>query len=259
MQYITTEIRNHIFLIGFNRAEESNAFNVQMLIELSKAYTDYEANPNLRCAILFGHGKHFTVGLELAEVSEWILKEGKISYPHGQLDPFGISTTRRTKPMIAAIQGFCFTAGIELALATDIRLATKSTRFAQAEVQKGLTPFGGATFRMIQQFGWGNAMKHLLTGEVFSAEEAFRIGLIQEIVPADSLLSRAIVLAETIAANAPLGVQACLQNGFEYLDQIEKKVGESIQTKAVQLMKTEDGKEGIQSFLEKRKGQFEGK
>lgn len=259
MEFITTEIRNQIILIGLNRVEASNAFNVKMLHELSEAITSYDTNPELRCAVLFAHGKHFTVGLQLDEVREWILKEGKIHYPEGHLDPFGLNSRKRKKPLVTAIQGFCFTLGIELALASDIRLATKSTRFTQAEVQRGIAPFGGATFRMVEQFGWGNAMRYLLTGDVFSAEEALRIGLIQEIVEAKYLMDRAIQIAETIAANAPLGIQATLESGFKYLEELEKKVGQDIQLRVIELMRTEDGEEGTQSFLEKRKANFKGK
>lgn len=259
MQFITTEIRNQVLLIGLNRADANNAFNVQMLLELSKAITDYEANSDLRCAVIFAHGKHFTVGLELDEVREWILQNGKIAYPEGQLDPFGLNTRRRTKPLVTAIQGFCFTLGIELALASDIRIAAKSARFTQAEVQRGIAPFGGATFRMVEQFGWGNAMRYLLTGDVFNAEEALRIGLVQEIVEAKTLLDRAIQIAETIAANAPLGIQATLESGFAYLDELEKRVGADIQKRVIELMSTEDGAEGVKSFQEKRKAKFTGK
>ncbi|HMV41416.1 MAG TPA: crotonase/enoyl-CoA hydratase family protein [Leptospiraceae bacterium] len=259
MDFITTEIRNQIVLIGLNRVDASNAFNIQMLHELSKAITDYEANEELRCAILFAHGKHFTVGLQLEEVSEWILKEGKIHYPEGQLDPFGLNSRKRKKPLVTAIQGFCFTLGIELALASDIRLAAKSARFTQAEVQRGIAPFGGATFRMVEQFGWGNAMRYLLTGDVFGAEEAYRLGLVQEIVEAKNLLDRALQIAETIASNAPLGIKATLESGFKYLEELEKKVGQDIQNRVIELMRTEDGKEGVQSFLEKRKAKYRGK
>lgn len=88
MEYISTEIRDKIILIGLNRPAQNNAFNIQMLMELSKAITDYEENDSLRCAVLFAHGKHFTVGLQLDEVREWILQNNKIEYPEGQIDPF---------------------------------------------------------------------------------------------------------------------------------------------------------------------------
>lgn len=259
MKYITTEIVNGIFRIGFNRPDLNNAFNMQMVMELSEAYTQYEDNADCRCAIVFAHGKHFTVGLEIDEVAEYIRKEGGIFYPNNQVDPFGIVGRIRKKPVIIAIQGFCFTLGIELALASDIRLGTKSARFTQAEVTRGIAAFGGATFRMQDQFGWGNAMRYLLTGDVFGGEEAYRVGLIQEIVDAKELLNRAQTIAETIANNAPLAVLASLESAIEYRREAEIKAFGKIQKRVLELLETEDGKEGIRSFQEKRKANFQGK
>jgi len=259
MKYITTEIINGIFRIGFNRPEQSNAFNMQMVMELSEAYTLYEDNVSCRCAIIFAHGKHFTVGLEIDEVADYIRKEGGIFYPNNQVDPFGIVGRIRKKPVIIAIQGFCFTLGIELALASDIRLSTKSARFTQAEVTRGIAAFGGATFRMAEQFGWGNAMRYLLTGDVFGGEEAYRVGLIQEIVDAKELLNRAQAIAETIASNAPLAVLASLESATDYRREQEAKAFAKIQKRVLELLDSEDGKEGILSFQEKRKANFKGK
>ena len=259
MEYISTEIRDKIILIGLNRPAQNNAFNIQMLMELSKAITDYEENDSLRCAVLFAHGKHFTVGLQLDEVREWILQNNKIEYPEGQIDPFGLNSSKRKKPLVTAVHGFCFTLGIELCLSSDIRLCTKSTKFTQAEVQRGIAPFGGATFRMVEQFGWGNAMRYLLTGDVFGGEEAYRLGLIQEVVKADHLLDRSIQIAKTISENAPLGIRATLENAYTYLEKGESVASQTIQERVIQLMRSEDGSEGTKSFLEKRKANFQGK
>jgi len=259
MELITTEIKDKIFYIGFNRPSMSNAFNSQMLLEFSEALTDYEENQSARCAVVFAYGKHFTVGLELDEVSDWIKKSGGIKFHSSKIDPFSMTGRRRTKPVVTAIQGFCFTLGIEFSLTTEIRLCTKSTRFAQMEVARGIAPFGGATFRMIEQFGYGNAMKLILTGEPFSAEEAHRVGLIQEIVEAKELLNVASRYAETIANNAPLGIKACLDNAKVYAEFGEVDAASNIQKVAVDLMDTEDAKEGVASFTEKRKGNFKGK
>jgi enoyl-CoA hydratase len=259
MQFIETEIIGSIYKITFNRAEESNAFNSKMLLEFSEALTDYEENSSTRCAVVHANGKHFTVGLELNEVSEWIQKSGGIKFHSSKIDPFSMDGRKRTKPVVTAIHGFCFTLGIEFALTTEIRICTKSTRFAQMEVARGIAPFGGATFRMVEQFGYGNAMKLLLTGEPFNSEEAYRVGLVQEIVDAKDLLARAISLAEMISRNAPLGVKACVQNAKTYFEHGEEKAAKEIQKVAVGLMSTEDAAEGINSFVEKRKGSFQGK
>ncbi|MCB1179337.1 MAG: crotonase/enoyl-CoA hydratase family protein [Leptospiraceae bacterium] len=245
--------------MGLNRPNENNAFNIQMLQDLSSAITEYEKNDDLRCAVLFAHGKHFTVGLQLDEVRDWVIKNKRVEYPEGQIDPFALNTAKRKKPLVTAVHGFCFTLGIELCLVSDIRLCTKSTKFTQAEVQRGIAPFGGATFRMVEQFGWGNAMRYLLTGDVFTGEEAYRIGLVQEIVEAKKLLDRAIEIAEKISENAPLGIKATLENANIYLEEGEEKAAKNIQERVIQLMQTEDGEEGAKSFQEKRKADFKGK
>ncbi|MDX1957743.1 MAG: crotonase/enoyl-CoA hydratase family protein [Leptospiraceae bacterium] len=258
MQFIKTHSEDHIFIISFNRAEESNSFNSQMLLEFSEALTQFEEGPNFRCAVVHANGKHFTIGLELNEVTEWMQKHGGIKYPSNNVDPFSMTGRKRTKPIVTAIHGFCFTLGIEFALTTEIRLCTKSTRFSQMEVARGIAPFGGATFRMIEQFGYGNAMKLLLTGEPFSSEEAYRVGLVQEIVDSKELLNRAKELANTIANNAPLGIQACLQNSRTYIEKGESEAALEIQNQALNLMNTKDAKEGVLSFVEKRKAKFNG-
>ncbi|WCL49710.1 crotonase/enoyl-CoA hydratase family protein [Leptospira sp. GIMC2001] len=259
MQYITTEVRGKVFLIGLNNPEQNNAFPVQMLMELSQAFMEYEDNNDLWCAVLFAHGKHFTVGLEMEGVSEFVLKNNGVKYPPNHVDPFGLVGRKRTKPLVTAMQGFCFTLGIELALASDIRICSKSTRFTQAEVQRGIAPFGGATFRMVEQFGWGNAMRYLLTGDIFNAEEALRVGLVQEITEAKSLLNRAVEIAETITKNAPLGIKLVLESAFGYRRAQEEEAYKKLEPILVDLMKSEDGKEGLQSFKENRKANFKGK
>src|SRR5205085_10872137 len=123
----------------------------------------------------------------------------------GGLDPLGLFGPRGRKPIIGAVQGTCFTIGIELLLATDLRIAAASAKFAQIEIKRGIYPGGGATLRFPRECGWGNAMRWLLTGDTFDAAEALRIGLVQEVVEHGKQLARALELADVIAAQAPLG------------------------------------------------------
>src|SRR5206468_9429808 len=129
--------------------------------------------------------------------------------PEG-LDPLGITGPRVRKPVVAAIQGICLTIGIELLLATDIRIAAESARFAQIEIKRGIYPVGGATLRFPREVGWANAMRWLLTGDEFDAAEAHRIGLVQELTEHGEQLARALAIAEVITAQAPLAVYATL-------------------------------------------------
>ncbi len=255
---VTTEIRDRVFFIGLNRPKKLNAFNLAMLRELSRAYSDYEENKQLFCAVLFAHGDNFTAGLDLVEVGTSIAG-GQNLFLEGGIDPLGIIGPNRTKPVVCAVQGWCLTIGVELLLASDIRIADKDARFSQMEVGRGIMPFGGATIRLPQIAGWGNAMYHLLTGDKFDAKEAFRIGLIQEIVEPGAHLDRATELAQQIASQAPLAVQASLASARTAVTQGEPAAIESLMDKAVSLMKTEDAAEGMISFVERREACFKGK
>ena len=124
---------------------------------------------------------------------QWVpvFASGAFPIPDGGRDPLGVYGPPVTKPVVIAIQGICYTIGIELMLAADIRVAARTARFGQLEIKRGIFPFGGATFRLPQRVGWGNAMRWLLTGDEFGADEAHRIGLVQEVIEPGKQLERA--------------------------------------------------------------------
>lgn len=256
---ITTRREGHVLWIGFNRPKERNAFNTEMLIALSDAYTMLERDPEIRCGIVYAEGKQFTLGLDLPDVSATLQKERKLPLRDGHLDPWGVTGPKRYTPVIVAVHGMCFTLGIELMLAADIRLCEPRSIFGQIEVQRGLVPFGGATTRFPRLSGWGNAMRYLLTGDTFDATEAYRIGLVQEIVDKSELLNRALELANRIAEQAPLGVRATMELARLADLQGPDVAASQLLPKALELMATEDAREGVQSFVEKRKAVFRGK
>jgi enoyl-CoA hydratase/carnithine racemase len=255
---ITTEARGHVLLIGFNRPAKLNSFTAAMLKELGEAYTRYEDDETLRCAVVFAHGKDFTAGLDLADVAPLVAQGQSLGSSSG-VDPWGIEGRERAKPVVVAMQGRVFTLGIELALASDVRLCSDDATFAQLEIARGIFPFGGATFRAPAQLGWGNAMRFLLTAEPFDAREALRIGLVQEIVPRDGLLDRAVALGERIAAQAPLGVRATIASARRAQREGEAAAKKALSAEIVHLMKTDDAREGLQSFLERRAGRYAGR
>ncbi|HRI67824.1 MAG TPA: crotonase/enoyl-CoA hydratase family protein [Polyangium sp.] len=258
MNRVTYERHGHVARIGLNRPEKRNAFDLAMLDQLSQAYTDYENDPELWCALLFAHGDHFTGGLDLAEVGPAIAA-GRALFPATNVDPLALGARRLSKPIVAALQGYCFTIGIELALAADVRIAAEGARFAQLEVKRGIFPFGGATMRFPAQCGFGNAMKWLLTGDTFDTAEALRMGFVQEVVPAAELLARGIWLAERIAAQAPIAVQATLESArHAYAAGLDAE-NVCLLERARKLMATEDAAEGMRSFVERREGKFSGK
>src|SRR3569623_43658 len=189
---VTREKRGHVYVMGLDRVAKRNAFDLPLWNELCLAYGELERDPELRAGVLFANGDHFTGGLDLPQ---WggVFSSGAWQFPEGGIDPLGLSS-RVTKPIILAVQGTCFTIGIELLLATDVRVAAANTRFGQIEVTRGIYPVGGATLRMPREVGWGNAMRWLLTGDDFDAAEALRLGLVQEI-HADPIV-RATALAD---------------------------------------------------------------
>jgi enoyl-CoA hydratase len=161
--------------------------------------------------------------------------------------------------MISAVQGICLTIGIELLLATDIRVAASNTRFAQIEIKRGLFPFGGATIRFPREVGWGNAMRYLLTGDDFDAAEAFRLGFVQEVVEPGQQVARAIELAQVVSMQAPLGVRATLKSAHLAIDEGEAAAVRQLQPDLQTISQSEDIKEGVQSFLERRQATFTGR
>jgi len=229
-----------------------------MIDGLWAAFTKYEADVALRCAVLFAAGKDFTAGLDLASVMPDIEAGGSL-WPSTGIDPLEISGRGRSKPLVTAMQGRVFTIGIELALASDIRLCSDDATFAQLEIARGIFPFGGATFRAPAQLGWGNAMRFLLTAEPFPAGEALRIGLVQEVTSREKLLERAIAIAEKIAAQAPLGVRATLASARVGLHEGEEVAARALPTQLAPILASDDAREGVQSFIERRAGRYAGK
>jgi enoyl-CoA hydratase/carnithine racemase len=161
--------------------------------------------------------------------------------------------------LVCAVQGICLTLGIELLLAADVRVAARSTRFAQIEVKRGIYPAGGATLRFPREVGWGNAMRWLLTGDEFDAAEAHRIGLVQEVTEHGEQLARAIALAEVIAAQAPLGVYATIASSRRALASNEAVAAAELRPGLAPLVASEDMKEGLRAFIERRPGKFRGR
>ncbi|MBL7251660.1 crotonase/enoyl-CoA hydratase family protein [Alloalcanivorax marinus] len=253
---VSREKRGAVFLIGLDRAGKRNAFDSAMITDLSLALGEYERDDDLRCAVIFGHGDVFTAGLDLMELAPKLMSG--FGYPDNGVDPWGVEPPRRTKPVVVAVQGECWTAGIELMLNADIVVASEEARFAQVEVLRGIAPVGGATARFVQAAGWHNAMLYMLTGEAFTAERALSMRLVNEVVATGEALQRALVYAERIAKAAPLGVKATLQSAFKARDEGEAAALSQLNNTLLGLMKTQDVQEGIAAMMQKREPQFRG-
>ena len=206
---ITRERLGHVFAIGIDRPKKLNGFSPKMLIELAEAFTEFEREEEAWVGLLFANGAHFTAGLELDKVAPLMRERGTV-FPVGSIDPLSLRPPIRSKPLVCAVQGICFTLGIELLLAADIVIAAEDCRFAQIEVKRGIMPAGGATVRMVERAGWGNAQRYLLTGDEFGATEALRLGFVQEVVTVGDEKARALQTATIIAEQAPLAVRASL-------------------------------------------------
>jgi enoyl-CoA hydratase/carnithine racemase len=255
---VTTEKRGHVLLVGLDRAAKRNAFDVAMYHALARAYATLQRDDDLRAAVLFAHGDHFTAGLDLAEFSP-VFASGAWSVPDDGIDPLGLAGPRLEKPVVAAVHGICFTIGIELLLATDVRVAARGVRFGQIEIKRGIYPVGGGTTRLPGEVGWANAMRWLLTGDEFGAEEAHRMGFVQEVVDRGAELDRAVALAEVIAAQAPLGVRATLASARRAREEGEREAEARLLAELQPLLASEDAKEGLASFLERRTAKFRGR
>jgi enoyl-CoA hydratase/carnithine racemase len=255
---VTHEQRGHVLLVGLNRPRKKNAFDLEMLRELSAAFTKLEADDALRVGVVFAHGSDFTGGLDLMSVAPAI-SAGEHIFPESDVDPWGTHGRPRRKPVVVAVRGLCLTLGIELLLNADVCVAGTDAVFAQIEVKRGLFPFGGGNARWVERVGWGNAMRWLLTGDQLDSAEALRIGLVQELVAPDLVLPRAIELAGRIAAQAPLGIAATLRSAHLSVSEGTDASMRELLPELRRLMATEDAQEGLASFVERRAGRFVGR
>jgi len=257
MSNITSEPRGRIFMIGLNRAAKRNAFDPPMFHDLARAYGEFQADAEMRCAVVFAHGPHFTGGIDLAQFAPRFERDDPFELEPGQIDPFGMRN-HLSKPLVMAVHGITFTIGIEMLLAADIRIAASDARFAQLEVARGLYPLGGATFRLVREAGWGNAMRYLLTGDEFGAAEAQRLGLIQEVTEPGRQIDRAVEIAERIAAQAPLGIQATLRSARLGTIEGEATAAARVRDDMPSILASRDFREGVASFRERRPAKFSG-
>jgi enoyl-CoA hydratase len=260
--HLTVEREGHVLVVTMNRPEVRNAFGAEMLVRMADAWTLADTDEEIRVCILTGAGGHFCAGSDLKAMAggwkddAWSarFKEDPDLHWKALLRHY-----RLKKPLIAAVEGTAVAGGTEILQGTDIRIAGQSAKFGVAEARWGLFPLGGSTVRLRRQIPYTQAMEILLTAKHITAEEAVRIGLIGRVVPDGQALAEARKVAEQIAANGPLAVQAIKRSVQETEGLPEVEALKRELEIGSEVFKSEDAREGPRAFAEKRKPNFKGK
>ena len=253
--------RGPLLLVGIDRPAKYNGFTPRMFLELAQAYTRLDDDDALRVGVLHAFGDHFTAGLDLPTIAPF-MQRGEKLVPAGQVEPTDLGSPglrRRRKPMVVAVKGITYTLGIELMLAADVVVAADNCRFSQLEVKRGIMATGGATLRMAERAGAGNALLHLLTGDEFGSAEALRLNFVQKVVPSGTELDEAIRIATAISQQAPLAVIATRQNVLKAIEQGPLAATSEFGAVQQRLANSEDAAEGVRSFVERRAAKFTGR
>ncbi|MDX1437894.1 MAG: enoyl-CoA hydratase-related protein [Anaerolineales bacterium] len=254
-RFILEDRRGHVGIIQLHRPDVLNALSPQVLAELSAALSAQDADPGIRVIVLTGNDRAFAAGADLKAMVDWtpeLIEE----IDTGQ---YWSAIRNVTKPVIAAVSGFAFGGGCELAMMCDLIVASETARFAQPEIKVGIMPGAGGTQRLVKAIGPYRAMEMVLTGEPISAEQAYAFGLVNRVVPVERYLDEAIQLASQIAARPPVAVRSAkqaLRRGVE----TTLEEGLALERENyIGLYETEDQQEGMRAFLEKREPVFKGK
>ncbi|MBI3760313.1 MAG: enoyl-CoA hydratase/isomerase family protein [Chloroflexi bacterium] len=254
-QFILTETRERVGLVRLNRPKELNALNSMVMEELAVALEEFDRDPGIGCMVVTGDERAFAAGADIKEMA------GATTVEMVQRDAIARwdRLKRIKKPIVAAVSGFCLGGGNELATACDLIVASETARFGQPEINLGVMPGAGGTQRLTRAVGKALAMEMVLNGRFITADEALRAGLVNRVVPVEVYLDEAVKLAGEIAARAPLAVRfakEAVNNAFESF----LADGVADERRAFyMLFSTEDQKEGMQAFIEKRKPEWKGK
>jgi enoyl-CoA hydratase len=255
---VTVERRGGIVLIGINRPYIQNRLDPEAYLALAKAYYDYDHDPSLRAAVLFGHGPDFSRGIDV-DGFKAVASSGGPPMGDGLIDPLGKKLPGLTKPLVVAVHGDTWNMAHELFLVADVRIAADDTNFGQDENTHGRFPGGGSTVRFPREAGWANAMRYILTGDHWTAQEAYRMGTVQEVVPSpQSALDKAIEIANKIAASGPLGIQASLASAHLAVDAAQADALSALDVQRAKLYRSQDFQEGRKAEAEGRRPIYRG-
>src|SRR5207342_1672945 len=217
-------------------------------------------DPSLRALVLFGHGENFSRGIDVDASQAGIIAGQRATTAAPTLDLLGNSQPHRTKPVVVVVHGDTWNLGHEIYLAGDMRVAAANTRFGQDENTHGRFPGGGATVRFVREAGWGNAMRYMLTGDHWSAEESYRMGITQQIAPTpEAALEAGVALARKMAACGPLSIKATLASAHQMIDPVEADALSKLGPQYAALYRTQDFLEGRRAEAEGRPPKYQGK
>ena len=247
-----------VLTIGIDRADAQNRIDIPTFSAIGQAYYQFEHDDDLKVAVLHGKGADFSQGLDQASWGA-ALRNGPFQIPQNFIDPVATAGPERSKPLIVAVQGHVTRVAHELFLAADVRIAAQDAIFNQGEVTAASFPGGGATVRFVREAGWGNAMRYMLTGEDWRADDAYRMGLVQVVTPVGQQLDRAVDMAKQIATCAPLGVQAMLGSARRSFREGERVALLSLQPEFGRLSRSEDRQEYFRALQEKRSPVYVGR
>ena len=252
---ITERPAEGVGLIRINRPEARNALNLEVRQLIAQHLTAMTDDDTVRCIVLTGNDKSFAAGADIKEMAN----AGTIDMLLRGTQKLWRTIYGCTKPVIAAVNGFALGGGCELAMTCDIIIAGESAKFGQPEVKIGIIPGGGGTQRLPRTVGKYKAMRYVLTGDLFGAQEAFDMGLVSEVVPDAEVEKRAVAMAAQIAELAPLAVQQAKEAVLRGMD-ASLETGLTLETRTLQMLfASKDQKEGMAAFIEKRKPKFEGR
>ena len=253
-------LEDHVATITLNRPHRRNALNYQAYDELAESFRVAAADPDVRCVIVTGADPAFCSGDDVGEIMAGPKPVSRAPMPVTfQATPAALAVLECDKPVIAAVNGAAVGWGMELALFADIRIASEKAKFGELFVKRGLVCDVGGFYRLPAIVGPAKAAELLFTGDIFDAAEALRIGLVSQVTAHDDLMTQARSLAARIAANPPLAVRHLKAGLTRYAYGDPREIGAWAIEKIRLLMQTEDHKEGVASFLEKRAPQFHGK
>ena len=257
-QTLLLDVKDNIAVVTVNRPDKLNALNAQTINDLNSVFDELKENEEVYVVVLTGSSeKAFVAGADIKELNKLDMISAKEFAEEGQ----GVlnKIEKFDKPVIAAVNGFALGGGCELALACHIRLASDNAKFGQPEVNLGVIPGYGGTQRLARLINTGRAMEYILTADMISADEAYRIGLVSKVYPQNELLAKAIEMAKKITGKGQQAIRLAM-NAVRAVDEMSLKEGQNLEASLFALCcGTEDFKEGTSAFLEKRKPEFKNK